>query len=357
MVRYNTIVIHPTDPTINPQSYKHTMMQADASAPPPAPTTASNPGIDTTLLRGLEPVMTAEEQRAVTAMLTSGNPNELARAAQVLHEVSTNLMDTKVHQRSEQQSVRLKKLFVLDYRPKARPGFNNREERVAQEKKENDLELHRRATALPLPVRMPRYEVIQAFDPDSMNPDKNGATDSSEEAPRRLFGILPGRNLGILPGRKNRPSLSFVDDTSNGTLAEAFTKITVQDSRKEKLKLPPADGAMKDSMGTTVLVQKSFQATPGFDEIVQAVGYEYSVCPANEPRVLISRTLHDAAKVALKRGDSVTHINGHEFFGTVQDLRMLLTALQADSEVSQLEIVVNAEPCVAKALQLRSWAQ
>uniref|UniRef100_A0A7S2VD21 PDZ domain-containing protein n=1 Tax=Entomoneis paludosa TaxID=265537 RepID=A0A7S2VD21_9STRA len=331
-----------------------------------------NPNIDVTLLRGLEPAMTVEEQEQLTAMLTSGDPNELARAAQIFHGIGTLLKEqgvVHVNQRSPEQQTQIRDSFQLTYRPKERLGFNNREERVAHEKKENERDQKSRAAALPLPVRMPRYEAIEAFDPD----------EGRQVEKKKLLGVVPTSLPGTGPTRTLKPSLNFVDDSWDGTLEAAFTKLTVQNQKPENkgqvvAKVISPLLLRRDSSGTMVQVQHEFKSSPGFDEIVSVApeGYQTKLIhnatgstPSDvtdsgvllgEPRVLIARTHYDAAKLGLQRGDVVTHVNGQEFIGNTQDLHLLLKALNADSEVSRFELVVNAEPCVAQALKLRALA-
>jgi len=302
--------------------------------------------IDVTLLRGLEPVMSMEEQAMVTAMMVSGDPNELAKASKILYDLTVLLKEGvyAVNQRTDAHQSHLKDSFRSGFQPRPRPGFNNREERVAKAKYDNDLQDKARAATLPLPVRMPRFEVIDSFDPEH-----NQQQQQAQAPPRKLLGIVR------LPGpRAVRPSLCFVDWKTDGSLSAAFTKLTVKDDRRKICKNPDL---LKDSTGAPVLVEHEFHPSPGFDEIVHcaARGYETPVC-LDEPRVLISRTLNDAAKLALQRGDVITHVNGQEFIGNAQDLNLLLQGLHADSGTTKFEIIVNAEPCIAQALKYRALA-
>ena len=149
--------------------------------------------------------------------------------------------------------------------------------------------------------------------------------------------------------------MTFVDDQWDGTLGAAFTKLTVQNDTKGLKKLVPR----KDSTGMTVHVESTLKQSPGFDEIAYGMenGYQAQLVEGPEPRVLIANAYNDAAKLGLHRGDVVTHVNGEEFVGTAEDLNFLIKAHFACSGASEkLELVVNAEPCIAQALKLRAFA-
>jgi hypothetical protein len=297
--------------------------------PPEAAATAGS--IDVTLLRGLEPALSPEEQAHLTSLLTSGNPDDLATAAKVFHDVGVMLKAgvASPSQRSDYQRLQLQESFstfsinVSKY-PKSRPGYNDREERVADEKKINDVEKAEKARALPLPVRMPRMIVLSsAFDATST---------------------------------KKKP-LTFVDDPWDGTLGAAFTKLEVHSDAKGLSKILPAAKQKASSHVAHVL-----KFSPGFDTIVDSIPGGYSAQlvegiagSTDQPRVLIATVAKEAAKLGLaQRGDVVTHVNGKQFTGTAQELNDLITSLHQENNENHLEIVFNAELCIAKALQLRA---
>lgn len=217
---------------------------------------------------------------------------------------------------------------------------------------------------------MPRYVVVDAFDPD------DGLVVERSKAGKAL---LLGRNKT----KTLKPSLDFVDDEWNGTLGSAFTKIQVKSQAKHHGMHLPKLGSKKDNDDDTIqyVVEKDLQPSPGFDEIVFRMEGGYQAClllvnddgveapttttTTGEPRVLIANACNDAAKLGLHRGDVVTHINGDEFTGgTAEDLKRLIKAHYAsytsgndnenDEANHQLELVVNAEPCIAQALKLRA---
>ena len=123
--------------------------------------------IDTTLLRGLEPVLSVAEQRYITTLLTSGNPNDVAAAAKMLYEVGFAIYHADPSESIRRSFATSTEIFTThhfdehhtkkNYYTHRRPAYNDYENRVAQEKKEAVYQQERTATALPLPVRMPRY--------------------------------------------------------------------------------------------------------------------------------------------------------------------------------------------------------
>lgn len=215
---------------------------------------------------------------------------------------------------------------------------------------------------------MPRYVVVDAFDPD------DGLVVERSKAGKAL---LLGRNKT----KTLKPSLDFVDDEWNGILGSAFTKIHVKSEAKHHgMHLPKLGSKKNDDDTIQYVVEKDLQPSPGFDEIVFRMGGGYQAClllinddgveaptTTGEPRVLIANACNDAAKLGLHRGDVVTHINGNEFTGgTAEDLKHLIKGHYAsntsgnenenenDEANHRLELVVNAEPCIAQALKLRA---
>ena len=219
----------------------------------------------------------------------------------------------------------------------------------------HQLERKQRAYALPLPARMPRVVVLDAFDPDGTPVDK-----------QKLLGVIPRPGNGGT--RILRPSLTFVDYEWDGTLGTAFTKLSVKNDKGATLKKIVRRVERKDSTGQLVHVEaEPLYPTQGYDVIVdKAGGYDVSLIDMEEsseeaagskPMVLIAQTHNDASKLAIQRGDVVTHVNGEEFMGTAEDLNMLIKSHYAACDSNnKLEIVVNAEVCVAQALKFRSLA-
>jgi len=326
--------------------------------------------IDTTLLRGLEPVLSVAEQKYVTTLLTSGNPNDVAAAAKMLYEVGFAIYHADPSESIRRSFATSTETFTThhfdeqhtkkNYYTHRRPAYNDYEKRVAQEKKEAVYQQERTSTALPLPVRMPRYVVLEPFDPVEDHPT-------------------------------NKPLLTFIEDEVTGTLGEAFTKFHIRrDTKKEIKNLLPKIGGLfqktkkKDAKDDddqqqqeqqhhhhshVYTVEKSLLQTEGIDAIVNRMDEGYntklSEQQPQEPPVLISHVSHHVGKLGtVHKGDVITHVNGHEFSGgTVVDLQRIIaeqyhrySQMKDDNDKTQirLELVVNAEQCIAQALKLRS---
>lgn len=317
-----TDVISFSEANANAGKYFPAKSEATVNVPVPAEF-----DIDLTLLRGLEPAMSTEEQARLTALLVSGNPGDLAAAAKVFYDLGVMLKAgvASPANRSEYQALQLQESFVSIPQPKRnRAGYNDREQRVVEEKKISDVDKAERSHALPLPVRMPRYEVLSAFD-------------ACEES------------------KKKKP-LTFLDDPWDGTLGSAFTKLAVHRDNNAKglRKLLPS----KKPKGSHV--DHDIQFSPGFDAIVDRLpgGYSSRLIEGldgdTQSRVLIATVAQEAAKLGLQRGDVVTHVNGEEFVGNAKDLNELITNHYEHGGENKLEIVVNAELCIAQALKLRA---
>jgi hypothetical protein len=325
----------------------------------PAPST-----IDTSLLRGLDPIMSPPEQAQLTALLTSGNPNDLASAAQIFHTLSSLLVksgtlattstsssSTQQQERTVEESQRVQDSFAKAYKKPStnnkkdvKIAFNNYESRVRKDKLSYDAEQRSQKRILPLPVRMPRLVIIENFDPDGT------------PVPRRK--ILGG---GM---RIQKPSLVFVDDEWDGTLGSAFTKFTVKKDRPKVPDIHAAIRSMRDSNSTTgvevhVVVGELQEDNKGMLMIAELLegGYDAKLQADAEARVLIADAHNDAAKLGLHRGDIVTHVNGGEFRGSAEELNLLIKAQFCGAEEGKLELVVNAELAIAEALRLRSLGQ
>ena len=398
-----------------------------------ATTTATTWGIDKSLLRGLDPVMTYDEQVQLTALLVSGDTDCLVQACRIFHELEELLKIGIAHpnQRSDEQHMTISNSFqptttkYHNHRShqhhQHHPGYNNYEVRVLEAKKQIDLERKQLQHTLPLPVRMPRLVVLEAFDPDPFHPvpvdPGTAASTGMEETAnnithegnqktnrKKLLGLIPRRNPNQRTNHRP-PTLTFVDYEWDGTIGLAFTKLTVKKSNNNgpvnaatrRMVRPSTTNieriSKKDSCGRSVHVESEpVYPTSGYDAIVDRVGgYDAQIIQTSDestaeqpqekqrqqqqqqvqrPMVLIASTHNDASKLAIARGDVVTHVNGQEFVGTAEDLKMLIRLHYQDvvmegtvggnnnsSNKNKLEIVVNGESCVAKALQLRSLVQ
>lgn len=285
--------------------------------------------IDTSLLGGLDPAMSKEEQKQITSLMTSGDPEKLAQAATILSGMA-ELCKKGVtpSRRSEEQSKEVKALNETPYTNQVavRKAMLEGRNSLVKQIRLQEAEVKEKKRLHPLPSRMPRYAWIEPFDPAGHG--KDGLM--------RLVGVptIGKTPIGKGPlGRRVQPSLTFADDTWDGSLSDAFSKITV------------------DSRGT---VKKQRVENRGVGHILDAAGGSGTVLVEKpQPRVVIHEAANDAARKGLHCGDVVTHVNGEAFHGTSADLLKLLEKIKEEGK-QKLNIVVNAELCVAEALHVRA---
>uniref|UniRef100_A0A7S1YYN3 PDZ domain-containing protein n=1 Tax=Ditylum brightwellii TaxID=49249 RepID=A0A7S1YYN3_9STRA len=271
--------------------------------------------------------MTAEEQQEVTKLMTSGDPAKVAQAATILSGIADLVVaGIPPSQRSESHAQKMTVLLNTSYTNNVlvRQALLNGQHNVARQIRLEEAEVRERRRNNPLPPRMPRYARMKAFDPASSV--KRGGL-------KGIIGVpsIPKTNIGKGPlGRKRAPSLTFVDDSWDGSVGDAFTEIKIKHG----------------------IVTRTQKETPGINRILAAAGAKEDNGEL-EPRVLIDERHNDGGRRAFQKGDAVTHINGQGFTGNAEDLVTLLSKMY-ENGTEFFDIVVNAEGSVAEALRLRA---
>ena len=286
--------------------------------------------IDTTLFNGLEFAMTEEEQQYVTKMMVSGDPSQLAHAAQILAGISELMMKGITPSMRCQNAAKKSEVASAGIPvSRARSGGTSRNDKSswargaasnagavsralamaetdasrAQAKREAEIAAHRRMH--PLPSRMPRHVTLNAFDP--------------AQAPRRW-------------GDSKCP-LRFADDEWDGSIADAFARVSIGRGGK----------VVKGTIDKTK--QK------GVHNVLMAGGGSKCETHLSSPsgRVVIASSFGQAGRSGIQKGDVVTHINGEEFIGNSDVLRALIGQIWAqEGAAGTFSLVVNAEPCTAE---------
>ena len=167
----------------------------------------------------------------------------------------------------------------------------------------------------PLPVRMPKYVEFNLHDKQSRS-------------------FLP---FFLSSSNDNNFPLTFCDDVWDGSVLDAFCKITVM------------GGGKKD-----IVVEKKICENVGVVNILEGAGDDAEDWIDTERnRVLVASVRSEAGRQGVLKGDVVTHFNGEEFEGTAEELN---AAIEAHAERSNgvFTLVLNAEPSVAEALKRRS---
>jgi hypothetical protein len=303
--------------------------------------------IDPTLFQGLEFGMSNEEKETVTELLTSGDTTKLAGAAEILHGISLRVQQglpppKPVSELPEQQVSRSSSIYKLIDESKAareiaykktvqqtkalypqqvRRQLNQERRLLKHDKFVNhrkvDMELAQRAQFMklhPLPVRMPKYVEFNLHDKQSRS-------------------FLP---FFLTSANDNECPLSFIDDTWDGSVIDAFCKISVTGGKN-----PVVTKKMCENVGVVNILES------GGDDTDDWIDTENN-------RVLVASVRSEAGRQGVLKGDVVTHFNGELFDGTAADLDAVIKAQAERSGNGMFTLVLNAESSVAEALRRRS---
>lgn len=278
--------------------------------------------IDTTLFGGLDFFISADCDRIdLTKLLISGDTGKLAEGAQILAEIAKSIREPQAD--SEQREpvgphsrhryfVKRSSVFELIAEAKeahldeekVKHGIlpsNNRKQQYqlrklsASKVREVKLEVKKMAEQqklYPLPVRMPKYVELE---------------------------------------KSTKNQLAFVDDEWDGTVIDAYSKLTI---------------------GFNHIVSQRRAVHGGVRNILGDC--EVRVELPHQPRVLLASVTQEMGKQGATKGDVLTHVQGHDVRGkTVADIRKLLSQMEP-GETGKLCLVLNAERSVAEALKRRA---
>ena len=267
----------------------------------------TNNKIDKTLLRGLERVMTKDEQKEVTELLTSGDTEKLAEAAETLMIIEKfNMKGVPLKKRLIQKS----SIYgLIDECKEAHVGRG-----LGIGSKLPSRRMVRRSSSYnfanteyiqmhPLPVRMPKCAEFEV---------------SSHDLP-----------------------LKFSDDKWDGTVCDAYCRTTITPLTGTIRKQSPPKG----HRGIMNVLSEGRMDPECFFQRIDV----------EKDRVIVSSISGDAARKGVMKGDVVTHLNGEEFEGSASDL---VLAIRENGEKSCVTLTFNAEVPIAQVLKRRaivSW--
>lgn len=283
--------------------------------------------IDVTLFNGLEFAMTEDEQRYVTEKMVSGEPAQLAQAAQILAGVSELMMKgitpSMRCQKAKAKTEALSAASACYNRASANGGTRGQKSAWAgsgasnagavgralamansdADRKKNlreaEIAAHRRMH--PLPTRMPRHITLGAFDPN----------------------MKPARRCPLL----------FADDEWDGSIADAFARVHI--GRGGQVSKGKIDKAKEKGVHNVLVAGGGSKHETHISS------------PAN--RVVVAASAGQAGRLGIQKGDVVTHINGEEFTGTAEALRAQIGQIwDQEGEEGSFSLVVNAEACTAE---------
>jgi len=270
--------------------------------------------IDPTLLYGLDEAMTEAEKIYVTQLMTSGNANKLAQAAQILSEIERSVRKGKID--APVLSPGKKNGKTNEAEKRALEMLMTREERTEKNRKERHSRMY------PLPDRMPRYIILKA-------------------------------NFDVYA--KHSKVIKFVDDGWDGSVADAYSRVHLTESDKN-------GGALICKGGSDIDSDYSTSHSTGFDSGFDSEddeGQNDEFVNTNvkkyKNRVLVRKVRRQAAKQGIQKGDVVSHLNGDEFKGTAADLRQTIDQFYLSSNKDYtFSFTLNAEQSTASALKLRA---
>lgn len=327
--------------------------------------------IDLSLFGGLEFAMTVQEQKYVTQLMTSGYPDQLCQAAQILSGVAdlvrngnspsiqnTNNNNNAPNNAAANTARATTALQAANSNTTMRNGYSNaglpttsrdgeRETQVSnfQRQMENKA---REKLRRPLPARMPLCVTLGTGEFEKMalktrqqaelvEPDLN-------EQPKSWLRGLLGRGAERMRGGA---TMTFVDDEWDGSVADAFARARIGTSAAHgNQQIVQARVGPKNPM-EQISVKKILSMGEQEDR-------EEGLATRSQ-RVLVGSVRGQAGKSGIMKGDVVTHVNAEVFTGDAANLNArLANAYEEQGQDGVVMIVVNAEACTAEALRLRS---
>lgn len=299
--------------------------------------------IDTSLFSGLHYFMSDEEQRFVVELMTYGEVNKLAQAAQILKGVANISRKGGVPNSTI-------------YKKSGNSGRASDIENLVNRRNHNSQHTHNTAmlrngqfrTSRPS-ARSSAGAVGRAFAMGRTEKDRKERACLEEMERLKRFHPLPARmpNFVVFTSNSWRNSspydysfpLQFVDDEWDGTIADAFAKVHV-------------------NRRATVFKRQSSNAE-GVNNVLNAGNCDnthgaHSTISEPVKRVVISKVKNEAGRQGAQSGDVVTHLNGEIFQGNAEDLRAAIVEYGTMSNNSDLTFTLNAEASTAEALKLRA---
>ncbi|KAI2503777.1 hypothetical protein MHU86_10671 [Fragilaria crotonensis] len=286
--------------------------------------------VDTSLFPGLDYFLTDDERFLVTDLLTRGEPDLLSEAAQILRSVALGSRNAPA----------VKPLVVDDDskrpdNPKRLTKLSSVFELIADSEKAH-LDRHvkefQKISGKPAIQTYTRPAVVRATQHRALERDLKRQAHF-----KKLFPIPVRMPKSIEIDLGGTLDMLFVDGEWNGTVMDAYSKLSISYTGKVTQKKPqnPSVYTVLGENGTSGDIQIEL---PG------------------QPRVLIRDAGRDAGHQGAVRGDVVTHLNG-ESVGTMTSGMILdfIAAAKLRGERT-LTVTLNAERSVAEALKRRAIA-
>ena len=276
--------------------------------------------IDKTLLGGLAEHLSAQQQEQVTEYFTSGDPAQLVQGAEILRKAAR--MATVDSGSGLNESFRGSVYALIAQANQARQKAQKRRRSSSKQASHSPTRRKRLYRAVqqqanylqthPLPVRLPKS--IQINLPDPWARGNGGYT-----------------------------GLQFCDDVWDGTLRDAFCKITVTAVHSCRSTCPYRVGHQAAHGSIT---------HKGVNRILDSDGPVR--IDVQHPRVVVAAVLEQGG---IMKGDVVTHVNGQVWEGSAAELQERLNELYRDDEATSIHLALNCSVAVAQVLKQRSLVE
>eukprot|EP00934_Nitzschia_sp_Nitz4_P005306 Nitzschia sp. Nitz4//scaffold29_size155292//618//1880//NITZ4_002629-RA/size155292-processed-gene-0.0-mRNA-1//1//CDS//3329546361//5296//frame0 len=266
--------------------------------------------VDPILFGGLDCVLHDCDRISLTELMVSGNPDKLAEAAQTLAALATTLHSQKmapspsVAMSNPQVSRILKRSSVFDL--------------VAEVKK-----AHQAEAVGPVVVALPRGM-----------PRRSSSVVVKQMSLRQRRFPLPVRMPKYMEiSRATWSQLSFVDHKWDGTVMDAYAKLTIGFGQRVTQRSPNHAG-IENVLG----------------------GREARIELPNKPRILLCNVPRELGQQGATRGDVLTHVLGKNVSGMTFEQVCFFVMHALQGQECNIELVFNAERSVAEALKRRAMA-
>lgn len=308
---------------------------------------------DPSLLAGLDYFLAEEEKRFITAQLTSGDLTKLAATAEMMHHVGLMALADIKPNTLKQRRKSISSQTRGDRRGSMHQSMLSSIKDVIRESNEARL------------IEMEKEEA-------NMRKKTNGAvgittmqlvnaTNSSAAGQRRQKLLLDAKMkqqmefmimyplpihmpkyTKITVRRSGSPCITVVDDVWNGTVLDAFTKLTVKKCLVRNEYKIIRQALAGNGIRRVIDVDDTSKHHDG-------KGY----IDTFRPRVIVAAIGRELGRQGVCKGDVLTHFNGDEFKGDAVALTKLIQTLHTGGEV-EFTFVFNADAAVAEALRRRS---
>lgn len=325
--------------------------------------------------------MTEQEQKYVTQLMTSGYPDQLCQAAQILSGVAellrkgmipsvhnatatTNSNNNNVPNNAAANTARTTAaLQNAGNTNTMRNGYSNAGITTNRSRDGdtpvNDFQRQmenqaREKLRRPLPARMPLSVTLSTGEFEKMalksRQEAELLANPPPEQPKSWFRGLLGKGAGAIKGGA---TMTFVDDEWDGSVADAFARARIGTSSGNRNKAVVFSRVGPKNPVEQISVKKILAF--GEQENVNDERKDGGMPTARTQRVLVGSVKGQAGKSGIQKGDVVTHVNGEVFTGNANELNALLvTTYDEQGKDGVVMIAVNCEACTAEALRLRS---